>query len=392
MNGWANWAGNVRAPAAEIVRPHDLDELRGALHRAQRQRATVRVVGGGHSFTPLVHSDGFVLDLGALCGIGGVDAAARQVWVGAGTPIYALGHALWQQGLSLPNQGDVDVQTIAGAVGTGTHGTGPELRCLSAAVAAVELMLADGTLVRAEPAAEPELFQAARLSIGAVGVVTALCLQLLDAYFLHERTWLMATLECLDRLAELSTATRHFEFFWLPDSDRCFAKSLHPAPPPVEGVESPLGRNERVDRAYRVFPSVRSERFVEMEFAVPAAAGPACFEELRQLYLNRHPDVTWPIEYRTLAADDTWIGPASGRDSVTLSVHQAAELDHRRLFTDAEAIFRNHRGRPHWGKLHSFTGEDLAGEYRQWERFWTVADRVDPERRFRNDHLAGWRG
>ncbi len=188
-------------------------------------------------------------------------------------------------------------------------------------------------------------------------------------------------------------ATRHFEFFWLPDSDRCFAKSLDPHPDSplrtTNAAERPGGRiTERVDRAYRIFPSVRSERFVEMEFAVPAAAGPACFAELRQLYLRHHADVTWPIEYRTLGADDSWLGPASERDSVTLSVHQGVGLDHRPLFNDAEAIFRAHDGRPHWGKLHGFSGDELAASYPHWERFWAVAEDVDPDRRFRNEHLS----
>jgi FAD/FMN-containing dehydrogenase len=249
--------------------------------------------------------------------------------------------------------------------------------------------LADGSVVECDRSQHPELFAAARLSLGALGLVVALRLQLLDAYHLHERTWLVGTEDCLGELDELVAATRHFEFFWLPDRDRCFAKALHPHPGPPDPL--PEQRFGRIDRAYRVFPSVRSERFVEMEFAVPAAAGPDCFAELRGLLRERHPTVTWPLEYRTLGADDTLIGPASGRDSVTISVHQAVELDHRPLFADAEAIFRNHHGRPHWGKLHHFSGDDLAATYPDWERFWAVADTVDPDGRFRNDHLSAWR-
>lgn len=270
--------------------------------------------------------------------------------------------------------------------------------CLSSAVDGVRLMTADGELLECDAGHRADLFAASRLGLGATGVVTALRLVLAAAYHLHERTWLEPTAGCLERLDHHVAATRHFEFFWLPDSDRCFAKALDPHPGPslatagndrAVSADHRAGQvSERVDRAYRVFPSVRSERFVEMEFAVPAAVGPACFAELRELYRRRHADVTWPIEYRTLGADDTWLGPASGRDSVTLSVHQGVRLDHRPLFNDAEAIFRAYGGRPHWGKLHSFGGDELAGSYPRWERFWTVADDVDPQRRFRNEHLS----
>jgi FAD/FMN-containing dehydrogenase len=388
MNGWSNWAGNVRAPGAAILRPHDLDELRTALLGAAATHRTVRPAGAGHSFTDLVHTEQYVLDLGAFSGVIDTDTTTGSAWVGAGTPIYALGEPLWRAGLSLANQGDIDVQTIGGATATGTHGTGPALGCLSSAVSGIRLVLADGSVVECGPTEHPELFAAGRLSLGAVGVVVALRLQLLDAYHLHERTWLVDTDACLAQLDELVAATRHFEFFWLPGRDRCFAKALQPHPGPPDLL--PDAPFERIDRAYRVFPSVRSERFVEMEFAVPAAAGPACFAELRALLRDHHPDVTWPLEYRTLAADDTLIGPASDRASVTISVHQAVELDHRPLFADAEAIFRNHRGRPHWGKLHHFDSDELAATYPGWSRFWQIAREVDPGGLFRNARLSAW--
>lgn len=389
MNGWANWAGNVTAPTAELARPHDEEELRAVLAAAAASGRRVRTAGRGHSFSYLVHTEDLIIDLGALCGVHEVDAASRTAWVGAGSPIYTLGAALWAHGLSLPNQGDIDTQSIGGAVATGTHGTGVTLGCLSRGVDAVRLVLADGTSLQCDADHEPELFGAARVSLGALGVITALRLRLDEAYHLHERTWMADTDACLADLDALIAATRHFEFFWMPQTDRCFCKALHPHPgPPDPRPDQPF---ERVDRAYKVFPSVRSNRFVEMEFAVPAEQGPACFAELRALMLTRHRDIVWPLEYRTLAADDTWIGPASGRPTVTLSVHQDAALEHRPFFADAEAVFRNHGGRPHWGKLHSFGGAELAAAYPRWDEFWSVADEVDPDRRFRNHYLAAWR-
>lgn len=390
MTGWSNWSGSVRAPDAAIVRPHDLAELRAELARAARHDRIVRVAGAGHSFTPLVATDDVVIDLGAFCGVLDVDRSRRRATVGAGTPVFALGAPLWEVGLALHNQGDIDTQTVGGAIGTGTHGTGPGLGCLSTAVHALTVVLADGTVVTCDATREPDLWAAGRLSLGAVGVVVAVELALEPAYHLHERTWVAETEDCLDALDELIAATRHFEFFWLPDSDRCFAKALAVAPgPPDELADRP---HERVDRAYRIFPSIREDRFNEMEFAVPAEAGPACFAELRELYRTRHPDVVWPVEYRTQAPDDTWIGPARGRATVTLSVHEGVDRPYQELFTDAEAVFRNHDGRPHWGKHHGLDPAALAAHHPDWDRFWDTADAVDPRGRFRSAALRALSG
>lgn len=191
-------------------------------------------------------------------------------------------------------------------------------------------------------------------------------------------------------------ATRHFEFFWSPNDDACALKALDPTdrpvgiiapPPPATGrIPRYLGP-ERVDWSHRIFPSERTVPFNEMEFAVPAESGPDCMRELRGVMRTRHPDVAWPVEYRTLHADDIPLSPAHGRATVTISVHQAAELPHRAFFTDAEAIFRNHRGRPHWGKLHSHTARELGGLYRRFDDFLVVRERLDPGGRFLNAHL-----
>jgi FAD/FMN-containing dehydrogenase len=389
VNGWRNWAGNVVCPNAEIVRPHDEAELVADLRRARLEGRVVRPAGQGHSFSPLIRTDDLVVDLAAFSGVIDIDSSTSTAWVGAGSPIHVLGAPLWHRGLSLANQGDIDTQSIGGAVATGTHGTGPALGCLSTVVDAVRLVLADGTVTECSRDSEPELFEVARLSLGAVGLAVAVRLRLVPAYHLHERTWTLPVAECLGELDQLVSATRHFEFFWSPTSDRCLAKALQPHPGPVPA--EPLGRFERIDRAYRVFPSVRSNRFVEMEYAVPAEDGPSCFAELRRLMQTRHRDVTWPVEYRTLAADDTLVGPAAGRPTVTLSVHQSVAIDHRRFFADAETVFRAHGGRPHWGKLHSAGAAELARLVPGWERFWSIVDRYDPTGRFRNDVLAGLR-
>jgi FAD/FMN-containing dehydrogenase len=362
----------------------------------------VRVAGSGHSFVPLCASDGLLISLDGLQGVVSADAQGKRATIRAGTKIHLLGEPLLACGLALENQGDIDRQSLAGAISTGTHGTGRTLGSLSTQVVSLRLVSAAGEIIECSHACEPELFKAAQVSLGTLGISTHVTLRVLPAYRLHERTWLATFDECLAQLDGLIAANRHFEFFWVPREDACAMKALNPssaeplsepatAPAPVGRLARYL-KPERVDWSYRIFPSERNVRFNEMEFAVPAERGPGCLRELRELMLTRHHDVIWPIEYRTLAADDIWLSPAYQRESVTLSIHQAAELPHEAFFADAESIFRNHRGRPHWGKLHSHGAHDLSALYPLWERFQAVRERMDPKGRFLNTYLRAMLG
>jgi len=216
-------------------------------------------------------------------------------------------------------------------------------------------------------------------------VITAVRLRLVPAYQLHERIWREDVEPALAMLPERIASHRHFEFFWLPHKDRLELKALEPSTL-ASGVLADR-RRERVGPAHAILPSLREERHVEMEYAVPAAQGVACFLELRECLRRRHPDVFWPVEYRTLAADEIPLSPAYGRETVTLSVHQGAGLPHEQLFADAEAIFRNFAGRPHWGKLHRCTARELRDLYPRWDEFHALRRELDPRRRFMNAHL-----
>jgi FAD/FMN-containing dehydrogenase len=287
--------------------------------------------------------------------------------------------------MALANQGDVDVQALAGAVSTGTHGTGRSLGSLSTQVVGLRLVNAAGEIVNCSVDEEADLFSAARVSLGTLGVVTALRMRLVPAYRLHEHTWQEPIDTCLDRLAERIAGNRHFEFFWYQATDLAHAKALNPTE--AEPGELPNLAGQRIDHSDRIFPTVRSNRFNEMEYSVPYDAGPSCFREIRALMRERHPDVAWPVEYRTLAADDIDLSTAQGRETVTLSIHQAAALDPRAFFAAAEAIFRAHGGRPHWAKMHSLLADQLAPLYPRWNSFHTVRRRLDPGRVFTNDYL-----
>jgi len=355
---------------------------------ASRNGRTVRPAGSRHSFTPLCATDGIALDLHRISGIERIDG--DTVTVLGGTRLAALGAPLRAAGLALHNQGDVDTQTITGAIGTATHGTGPALGNLSTAVCGLRMVTAAGDVVECSATANADVFEAGRCSLGAIGVITAVTLRCVPAYNLHERIWFAGPDESLQQLDANVAATRHYEFFWYPFRDLFEHKALHPtdaAPDPM-----PDRKRERIDHSYRVFPSVRNLRFNEMEYAIPAEAGPACFAEIRSLMRARHTQVQWPVEYRTLAADDVWLSPAHGRATVTISIHEDAGRPYEALFRECEAVFRTYDGRPHWGKVHNRKAADLAPAYSRWDDFWGVRSARDPECVFVNPHLRALGG
>lgn len=387
---WSNWSGRVQAAPALHVAPRDEDEVAAAITNAVAAGRRVRVRGTGHSNTPLCATDDVLLAPEGLTGVVAIDD--DTVRVRSGTVLHDLAAVLHAHGLALHNLGDIDVQTVSGAIGTATHGTGPTLGNLATAARRAVVALADGSVVACGAASEGddlELFAALRPSLGALGVVTEWTLAVQPTYRLHERIWFDAGAGTLDVLAANIAATRHYEFFWHPHRDLTEHKAL--ALTDAEPDPMPHAKRERIDHWHHVLPSRRELRFNEMEFSVPAAAGPDCFAALRARMLDRWPNVEWPVEYRTVAADHLWLSPHSGRDSVTISVHQGADLPCDPLFADTEAILMEHGGRPHWGKVHFRSGVDLRDRYPRWDDWWALRDRVDPGGTFLNDYLAALR-
>ncbi|MDH4145445.1 MAG: FAD-binding protein [Acidimicrobiia bacterium] len=386
---WTNWSGRQRSTPARRLAVGSEAELVAAVRAAGDEGLTVRAVGASHSHSRVAVTEGVVLDTDALSGLVGVDVDASVATVRAGTRIFALGPLLHEHGLALRNQGDIDKQSVAGAVSTGTHGTGPSLQNLSASVRAARIVLAGGDVVTTSPDAEPELFELARHSLGGVGVLSEVTLAVRPAYRLHERQWKEPPAEVFARIDALIGATRHFEFFWDPVRDVCFCKSLTEtdAPPDALG-DRPW---ERIGWSHEIISSVRDVLHTEMEYSVPAEIGPAAFEAVRSLIRADFPALTWPVEYRTLAADDLWISTASGRDTVTISVHEGVENDETPLFRACEAVLRRFEGRPHWGKVHYRSGRELAALYDEFGRWWQLRDRFDPNGVFHTPALAALR-
>lgn len=397
MRIWTNWAGNVRATPCRVERPRSIDALRQIVAAATREGLPVRAAGSGHSFSPLCETGGVLVDLSAIAGIERIDPVSGDAVVLAGTKLHALGEPLLEAGRALANQGDIDQQAIAGAVSTGTHGTGRRHGSFAAQARAVEFVTAEGDLVEVN-ASDPERFRAARLSLGLMGVISRVTMSTLPAYRLRERCRAASFDEGLAAYLEEEPVRRNAEFWWLPALDACVIKTFDETSDPIarpETAEHPPGTLERylkpeaVDWSWRIYPSARTTPFVEMEYTLPLAAGPAAVREVRDLMRRDHPACTWAVEYRTQPGEDAWLSPTQGADSVTISVHQAVDQPWEAFFRDAERLFLGHGGRPHWGKLHYLDPAGVAACYPRLGEFRRVVREFDPAGTFANDHLRG---
>ncbi len=394
---WENWAGNVQATPRAVARPGTLEALRAAILDAARRGETVRIAGAGHSFAPLCATDGTLIDLSLLTGIETIDPVSGDARIWAGTRLHALGAPLLEQGRALLNQGDIDRQALAGAVSTGTHGTGRKHGSFSAAVRAIELMRPDGELVAID-GGDAERWRAASLSLGLLGVLTRVTLATAPAYKLREQTRALSFEECIETFLAIEAVRRNAEFWWLPGLDRCVIKSFvetEEEPFYVERPEAPPGTLERylqpdaVDWSWRIYPSARNVPFVEMEYTLPLLVGPAAMRDVRAMMQASHPGCTWAVEYRTQPGEASLLSPTQGEDSVTISLHQAADQPFEALFRDAEAIFLAHGGRPHWGKLHWLSRDEIARLYPALPSFLALRAACDPAGLFVNAYLAG---
>ncbi|MFH8610213.1 D-arabinono-1,4-lactone oxidase [Streptomyces sp. NPDC018029] len=422
---WRNWAGNVTARPAREVTPASVDELSAALRRAKDDGLKVKPVGSGHSFTAAAVTDGVLIRPDLLTGIRGIDRAAGTVTVGAGTPLKRLNAALAREGLSLTNMGDIMEQTVSGAVSTGTHGTGRDSASIAAQITALELVTADGTVLTCSADENPDVFAAARVGLGALGVITAITFAVEPIFFLTAREEPMTFDKVTDDFDALVTENEHFEFYWFPHTGNCNTKRNNRSPGPAEPpgrisafvedellsnglfqVVNSLGRavpaaipgiakisskalsaRTYTDIPYKVFTSPRRVRFMEMEYAVPREALVPALRELRAMIERSRLRISFPVEVRTAPADDMALSTASGRESAYIAVHMYRGTPYQAYFTAAERIFTAHEGRPHWGKVHTRDAEYFAKAYPRFGEFTALRDRLDPDRLFGNAYL-----
>jgi len=394
---WQNWSGSVQASPKQQIAVKNETDLQHLIKSVNKDNQSIRIVGSGHSFVPLCQTNDVLLNLSNKQGVLSIDTEAGEATIAAGSKLHSLGEPLLAAGLAMQNLGDIDVQSLAGALSTGTHGTGQTLGSISTQVVGLRLVTGLGELLDCSETLEPALFKAAQVSLGALGIITQVTLKLLPAYRLHERTWILPFEACMEQIEDLITNNRHFEFFWLPKEDKCALKTLNPTEleylpfepesPKVSASASRYVQAERIDWSNRIFPSDRERKFNEQEYAVPAEKGQDCLREIRELMQTKHQEVLWPIEYRTVAADDIPLSPFYMRDSVTLSVHQAANLPFESFFKDTESIFNTYQGRPHWGKIHYHKAATLQKLYPAWDAFQVARKSIDPRGLFQNDYL-----
>lgn len=365
------------------------EDIQALLAAANSAGETLRVAGAGHSHSELIPGADHLLDIGALTGVVSIDSRTSRAWVWGGTPIHTLGPALHRHGLALANQGDIDRQSIAGAVATGTHGTGVSLGNLSSSVTGIRLVCANGDVSVTNAENDPDLWQAARLGLGAFGVVSQLELQLLPSYRLREHVTLADHDEVVDGLMERTLDHRHLEFFWYPKTDQAMLKIIDETDEPAQYPIADEGN--RQGWSFEVLPNHRPHKHTEMEYSVPATDALSCFAEIRHLLHTEFSDVHWPVEFRTLAADDVWMSTAFERETVTISVHQDINEPDEPYFRACEAIFQRYDGRPHWGKVHYLGGEQLARLHPHWRDWWQTRDQRDPRDTLLNPWLASVR-
>jgi FAD/FMN-containing dehydrogenase len=386
---FVNWSGSLRFRPYARLWPATEAAISAFVRDAVAHSRVVRVMGSGHSSSPLVHTPDMLLSLRDLRGLIDYDLQHSQATVGAGTQLHDLGIILHGVGLGMQNLGDVDTQTIGGVISTGTHGSGRKLQNISATLVGVRLITGTGEVVEWSVEQQPALIHAARVSLGLLGVFTGLRLQLQPTYRLRRREYCAGVDDCMEHLDELADTHRNFDFYWYPRRDEVKLRTLNP--PDIEPPPLPFARciKEEVGFSHAIIARERQLKFEELEYFIPAEAGPACFREVRRRILDRHRQhVGWRVLYRLIAQDDAYLSPVHNRDSVAISVHQNASLAYQAYFEDIEPIMRSYGGRPHWGKRHSLHGEVLAQLYPHWSDFMQLRRRLDPHNVFLSEPLA----
>jgi FAD-linked oxidoreductase len=423
---WRNWARSQSVIPARVERPTSAEAVQRAVLAAGRTGSRLKAVGAGHSFTGIALAPGVQLDLD-WSGVRAVDEAAGRVTLAAGTHLYQVPALLKPYGLALQNMGDIDRQTIAGAISTGTHGTGGGFTGLAGQIVGVTLVTGDGSLLTVSETENAELLPAVRVGLGALGILVDVTIQCVPAYLLHAVETHEPYEAVLESYLARSASADHFEFYWFPHTDAVLTKTNTRLPtgaaraplgrmrrfvedellanglyrgtcaagvvipalvPPVNRLADGLtGRRDYTDLSHRVFITNRTVRFHEMEYALPREQVPDAIREVRTLIEKRGWRISFPLEVRSAAADDSWLSTGFGRDTGYIAVHRYHREKPGEYFAGVEAIMRAHDGRPHWGKMHDLDADALRAVYPHFDDFLAVRDRLDPERRFSNRYL-----
>lgn len=414
---WRNWSGVQHAYPAARLAPKDEGELADALKAA---KAPIRPVGAGHSFTALSPTAGTLISLDSLSGVIGWEG--DEAIVRAGTRLGALGPLLAEKGRALPNLPDINKQSLGGALATGTHGAGARIQAMHGSVTGLRLVTPSGKVIDADAKTNPDVFQAARVSLGALGVVTQVRMETSANRRLRRHVWLEPFEEAVSKADQRWTEHRNFEFYAVPFTGLAANISHDETDDPVAprgpdqdaellqalrglrnllGFSTPLRKaaahallssakpETAVDEGWKLLSTERPVRFNEMEFHLPVENQLKALREVVGAIEKERPDVFFPIEVRRIAPDDAWLSPFQGGPRGSVAVHAYYRDDFSFLYTLIEPIFRRYDGRPHWGKLHTLNGGQLEAIYPRWKDFLAVRQQLDPEGRMLNPYLKG---
>ena len=420
---WTNWAGNQSSRPQWINEPASESDVADIVARAATAKRTVKAVGAGHSFTATALTNGHLLNMKHLNKIIHVDRKKNQVTVEAGIHISELNEQLFELGYAMPNLGDIAYQTISGAIATSTHGTGSKLTGIAGQVASLRLVTGQGELLEIDPSHNPDLFNVARVGVGALGIVTQVTLNVVPAFRLRAVEGAQKLDALIENLDELVDTNEHFEFFWIPHTRWALTKRNNRTTDPVHipsrtkqwysktflenyafGAVCALGRmkptliprlatalpssgqTEIVDESFRIFASERIVKFVEMEYAIPRQYCGEALQRIRSMIDDKGHLISFPVEVRFTAKDDIALSTASGRDSAYIAVHMYKGMPYEPYFRDVANIMSDYEGRPHWGKMHFLKDNDLSMLYPRWNEFIEVRENLDPFRTFSNPY------
>lgn len=414
-NKWSNWSGYCQSQPKKIVTPNDLEQLQNIVTEHEK----IRVVGAGHSFTPLVQTNETLISLDRFCNVCHIDQTTCQSTLGAGTRLYDLGRYLDPYNQALINQGDIDQQSLAGAISTGTHGTGVDLHCLSAYVEGFELLQASGELIQCSRNKNVDVFHTGRLALGSFGILTKITMQNRPQYKLKEKVQLAPVQESLDEFTTLMKKHRHLEYFIFPYTNQLILKTLDftedEIKPRVESkpsedqllkwcceiaqklpfltgylqhlVEIFVKPTEFVNWSSDIFASPRNTQFNEMEYQIPIEYGVDCVKEVIATFNKFKINSFFPIEFRVVKGDDIGLSPFYQQDSISISIHQYFKQSPRKVFDLIEPIFQKYYGRPHWAKMHQLNHGQLETLYPKWNDFMEIRAALDPKKKFLNPYL-----
>jgi len=414
---WRNWSGSQECFPQSRIAPKSIGELQQMIIQA---KGNIRPVGAGHSFSPLVPTQDTIISLSRMSGVISHDEKLNQALIMAGTRLGDIGKPLADRGQAMINMPDIDEQTLAGALGTATHGTGASLGCLSDFVEGLELVTAQGERLACNRHTNADVFEAARVNLGALGIVTQIQLQNMPKYRLKRETTCLPIDEILENADQIASANRNFEFYYIPFSGYGLM-DVHNITEDAPSVSDKIDQNDgtqtlkqlrdwlswsprmreyilsnemqkieketTIANSWQNYAQERNVRFNEMEYHLPREFAVQAFREIRDLVEKNFNQVFFPFEFRFVKSDDIWLSPFSGRETCSIAVHRFYNEDYQAMFNAVEPIFKKYHGRPHWGKLNSMKAHEFAAHYPNWQNFKDVRQTLDPDGKFLNPYL-----